>query len=131
MARTVTQGRRPTTLAQRSSNPAYRARRCSSKRCSPELSPRCSPITEPHGRGLAQARQNRVPSLTTPTSLIKHCAAAERIWFQRTEDPAAAALVGVRGFSHGTCIAGVSGFLRQRPLADDDLAWTVRVTSWR
>ena len=32
----------------------------------------------------AQARQKLVPSLTTPISLIKHCAAAERIWFQRT-----------------------------------------------
>lgn len=31
-----------------------------------------------------QAHQRRVPSLTTPISLIKHCAAAERIWFQRT-----------------------------------------------
>jgi len=32
----------------------------------------------------AQARERLVPSLTTPISLIKHCAAAERIWFQRT-----------------------------------------------
>jgi hypothetical protein len=32
----------------------------------------------------AQARLRRVPSLTTPISLVKHCAAAERIWFQRT-----------------------------------------------
>ncbi len=32
----------------------------------------------------ARARQQLVPSLTTPISLIKHCAAAERIWFQRT-----------------------------------------------
>jgi hypothetical protein len=32
----------------------------------------------------AQARLQLVPSLTTPISLIKHCAAAERIWFQRT-----------------------------------------------
>ncbi|OBK37035.1 mini-circle protein [Mycobacterium sp. 1245111.1] len=31
-----------------------------------------------------QARRRLVPSLTTPISLIKHCAAAERIWFQRT-----------------------------------------------
>lgn len=31
-----------------------------------------------------QARRKLVPSLTTPISLIKHCAAAERIWFQRT-----------------------------------------------
>lgn len=32
----------------------------------------------------AQARVRLVPSLTSPISLIKHCAAAERIWFQRT-----------------------------------------------
>jgi uncharacterized protein DUF664 len=32
----------------------------------------------------AQSREKRVPSLTTPISLVKHCAAAERIWFQRT-----------------------------------------------
>lgn len=32
----------------------------------------------------AQARLHLVPSLTTPISLVKHCAAAERIWFQRT-----------------------------------------------
>ncbi len=31
-----------------------------------------------------EARCSLVPSLTTPLSLIKHCAAAERIWFQRT-----------------------------------------------
>lgn len=31
-----------------------------------------------------QARLRLVPSLTTPNSLVKHCAAAERIWFQRT-----------------------------------------------
>lgn len=36
------------------------------------------------GLSEAQAREKRVPSLTTPISLIKHCAAAERIWFQRT-----------------------------------------------
>lgn len=34
----------------------------------------------------AQARLHLVPSLTTPISLVKHCAAAERIWFQRTLD---------------------------------------------
>jgi uncharacterized damage-inducible protein DinB len=36
-------------------------------------------------RGLSQfdARRRLVPSLTTPISLIKHAAAAERIWFQR------------------------------------------------
>ena len=32
----------------------------------------------------SEARAKLVPSLTTPISLIKHCAAAERIWFQRT-----------------------------------------------
>lgn len=32
----------------------------------------------------AQARENLVSSLTTPITLIKHCATAERIWFQRT-----------------------------------------------
>jgi hypothetical protein len=32
----------------------------------------------------AQARLRLVPSLTTPIALVKHCAAAERIWFQRT-----------------------------------------------
>jgi hypothetical protein len=32
----------------------------------------------------ADARSRLVPSLTTPMSLVKHCAAAERIWFQRT-----------------------------------------------
>ncbi|MGV9673857.1 DinB family protein [Nocardia sp. NPDC003482] len=30
------------------------------------------------------ARRRLVPSLTTPIGLVKHCAAAERIWFQRT-----------------------------------------------
>jgi hypothetical protein len=36
-------------------------------------------------RGLsdADARRRLVASLTTPISLIKHAAAAERIWFQR------------------------------------------------
>ncbi|MEJ3658385.1 DinB family protein [Actinomycetes bacterium KLBMP 9759] len=36
-------------------------------------------------RGLsdAEARRRLVPSLTTPISLIKHAAGAERIWFQR------------------------------------------------
>ncbi len=36
------------------------------------------------GLSHAQARERRVPSLSTPISLIKHCAAGERIWFQRT-----------------------------------------------
>ncbi|ASF07537.1 hypothetical protein NBRGN_044_00360 [Nocardia brasiliensis NBRC 14402] len=36
-------------------------------------------------RGLseADARRKLVPSLTTPISLLKHAAGAERIWFQR------------------------------------------------
>lgn len=36
-------------------------------------------------RGLSEsdARRRLVASLTTPASLIKHAAAAERIWFQR------------------------------------------------
>jgi uncharacterized damage-inducible protein DinB len=36
-------------------------------------------------RGLSEtdARRRLVPSLTTPIGLIKHAAAAERIWFQR------------------------------------------------
>lgn len=36
-------------------------------------------------RGLSEtaARHRLVPSLTTPISLVKHAAAAERIWFQR------------------------------------------------
>ncbi|MGD1256343.1 DinB family protein [Mycobacterium seoulense] len=36
------------------------------------------------GLSEAQARKRLVPSLTTPISLVKHYAAAERIWFQRT-----------------------------------------------
>src|SRR6478672_5495377 len=36
------------------------------------------------GLSETQARECLVPSLTTPISLIKHSAAAERIWFQRT-----------------------------------------------
>src|SRR5260370_25434600 len=37
-------------------------------------------------RGLSEtdARRRLVASLTTPIGLIKHAAAAERIWFQRT-----------------------------------------------
>lgn len=31
-----------------------------------------------------QSRSRLVPSLTTPIALVKHCAAAERVWFQRT-----------------------------------------------
>lgn len=41
-------------------------------------------VTAVDGLSDAQARLQLVPSLTTPISLIKHCAAAERIWFQRT-----------------------------------------------
>lgn len=41
-------------------------------------------VTTVMGLPEQQARQRLVPSLTTPISLIKHCAAAERIWFQRT-----------------------------------------------
>lgn len=32
----------------------------------------------------AQSRSRFVPSLTTPLAVVKHCAAAERVWFQRT-----------------------------------------------
>ena len=37
-------------------------------------------------RGLTEedARRRLVPSLTAPITLVKHCAAVERIWFQRT-----------------------------------------------
>lgn len=41
-------------------------------------------VTAVEGISDQQARRRLVPSLTTPISLIKHCAAAERIWFQRT-----------------------------------------------
>ena len=36
-----------------------------------------------HGLTDEEARRRLVPSLTTPIALIKHAAAAERIWFQR------------------------------------------------
>lgn len=36
-----------------------------------------------HGLSEVDARRRLVASLTTPISLIKHAAAAERIWFQR------------------------------------------------
>jgi Protein of unknown function (DUF664) len=36
----------------------------------------------------AQARLHLVPSLRTRISLVKHCAAADRIWFQRLGRPA-------------------------------------------
>jgi Protein of unknown function (DUF664) len=44
-----------------------------------------------------QARDRLVLSLTTPISLLKHCAAAKRIWFPRT-------------------LAGISPRRMQRPL---------------
>ncbi|WP_441963337.1 DinB family protein [Mycolicibacterium houstonense] len=40
-------------------------------------------IETARGMSDAQARRRLVTSLTTPISLIKHAAAAERIWFQR------------------------------------------------
>ncbi|MEW2019490.1 DUF664 domain-containing protein [Rhodococcus sp. NPDC076796] len=40
-------------------------------------------IDTARGLGESEARRRLVPSLTTPISLIKHAAAAERIWFQR------------------------------------------------
>ncbi|WP_370500061.1 DinB family protein [Mycolicibacterium sp. jd] len=40
-------------------------------------------IETARGMSDADARRRLVPSLTTPISLIKHAAAAERIWFQR------------------------------------------------
>jgi uncharacterized damage-inducible protein DinB len=43
-------------------------------------------ITAVAGLSDSEARQQRVPSLTTPLALVKHCAVAERIWFQRTLD---------------------------------------------
>lgn len=53
-----------------------------------------------------QSRQRLVPSLTTPIGLIKHCAAAERVWFQRT----------VGGLTESQC----DGYAR-----GDDRGWTV------
>src|SRR3954453_9178823 len=40
-------------------------------------------IATARGLSEADARRRLVASLTTPISLIKHAAAAERIWFQR------------------------------------------------
>lgn len=40
-------------------------------------------IATAQGLSEADARRRLVASLTTPISLIKHAAAAERIWFQR------------------------------------------------
>lgn len=45
---------------------------------------RCELLAAVSGLPDAQARLRLVPSLTTPISLVKHCATAERIWFQRT-----------------------------------------------
>lgn len=58
----------------------------------------------------AQARQRRVPSLSTPISLIKHCAAAERIWFQRT----------LAGMSSNECDGYASGGDASFCVADDE-----------
>ncbi|WP_342800780.1 DinB family protein [Nocardia sp. No.11] len=44
---------------------------------------RAALIATARGLSEADARRRLVPSLTTPISLIKHAAAAERIWFQR------------------------------------------------
>ena len=57
-----------------------------------------------------QARERLVPSLTTPISLLKHCAAAERIWFQRT-------LAGISiDACNGHAVGGDSSF----HVADDE-----------
>ena len=40
-------------------------------------------IATAHGLSDTDARRRLVASLTTPISLLKHAAAAERIWFQR------------------------------------------------
>jgi Protein of unknown function (DUF664) len=45
---------------------------------------RCELVAAVSGLTDTQARLHLVPSLTTPISVVKHCAAAERIWFQRT-----------------------------------------------
>ncbi|OXM73047.1 MULTISPECIES: DinB family protein [Amycolatopsis] len=44
---------------------------------------RAALIASVRGLSEADARRRLVASLTTPVSLIKHAAAAERIWFQR------------------------------------------------
>ncbi|MGS2809521.1 DinB family protein [Nocardia sp. MW-W600-9] len=44
---------------------------------------RAALIATVRGLSEAEARRRLVASLTTPISLIKHAAAAERIWFQR------------------------------------------------
>jgi Protein of unknown function (DUF664) len=57
-----------------------------------------------------QARAKLVPSLTTPISLIKHCAAAERIWFQRT----------LAGMSIDECDGHATGGDSSFHIADDE-----------
>ncbi|MBZ4631686.1 DinB family protein [Mycobacterium avium subsp. hominissuis] len=57
-----------------------------------------------------QARAKLVPSLTTPISLVKHCAAAERIWFQRT----------LAGMSVDECDGHASGGDGSFGVADDE-----------
>ncbi|MDT5067741.1 MAG: hypothetical protein QOK02_3896 [Mycobacterium sp.] len=44
---------------------------------------RKAPVATVRGLSDAGARRRLVASLTTPISLIKHAACAERIWFQR------------------------------------------------
>ncbi|MEE3755326.1 DinB family protein [Mycobacterium intracellulare] len=62
------------------------------------------------GLSESQARQRRVRSLTTPIGLIKHCAAAERIWFQRT----------LAGMSIGECDGHATGGDGSFQVADDE-----------
>jgi hypothetical protein len=57
-----------------------------------------------------QAREKLVPSLTTPISLSKHCAAAERIWFQRT----------LAGISLDACDGHATGGDGSFHVADDE-----------
>jgi uncharacterized damage-inducible protein DinB len=57
-----------------------------------------------------QAREKRVASLTTPISLVKHCATAERIWFQRT----------LAGMSPDECTGHASGGDGSFLVADDE-----------
>lgn len=53
-----------------------------------------------------QSRSRLVPSLTTPIALVKHCAAAERVWFQHT----------VAGLAEAECDGYAAG---------DDRGWLV------
>ncbi|MDJ0394812.1 DinB family protein [Rhodococcus sp. G-MC3] len=59
-----------------------------------------------------QSRRRLVPSLTTPIALVKHCAAAERVWFQRT----------VAGIAESECDGYAVG---------DDAGWAVGATESR